>query len=133
MRKSVDISDKFDSASETEWMNKNWELAPHTMDVKFLLKFIGFLTLTGGVLGGAFYFLSAAEHWRNRMDKLYTPYESAVVQIQKLEYSGSESLEKKGELARQRDEAWQKLCAAERSRRYIRELRNLSLPYQACD
>lgn len=134
MRKSVEISDKFDSASETEWIGNNWELEPHTRDIKRFLMTIGMATVMVGLLGTSFYLITAENRRRDGMRELYTPYKSAVVQIEELEYCReSWCFDKKRELVRQRDQAWQKLCAAENSEEYIRKLRNENLPYQACE
>lgn len=134
MRKSVDISDKFDSASETEWISNNWELEPHTRDIKRFLFPIGMMTVMAGLLGSLFYLMTAENRWRDGMRELYAPYKSAVVQIEKLEHCDkSWCFEKKRQLVRQRDEAWKGLCAAENSEEYIRRLRNENKPYQACE
>ena len=137
MRKHVEISDKFDSASETEWVSSNWELAPHTRDIQRFLLPAAILTAAVGLMGTMFYAFrseNAEIKWRDGMRVLYAPYQAAVIQIEKLEYCDtSRCSEWKRELTRQRDEAWKRLCGAENPEEYIRRLRNDDLPYQPCD
>lgn len=133
MERQVEISDKFDSASETKWIAENWELAPHTREIKPVLALAALMVALVGALGGALYVLNASR-WLEQMRGLYVPYESAVVHIEKLEYCReSWCFEKKRELVRERDEAWKALCVAENSEEYIRRLRNNNELYQACD
>ncbi len=133
MRKSVDISSGFDSASETRWINANWELPPHTRDIKQVL-FPAFMLTAMAGFGFLMYLGTAEIRWRGGMRQLYAPYEAAVAQIEKLEYCREGwCFEEREKLARQRDEAWKALCAEENSGEYIRSLRNENLPYQACD
>lgn len=134
MRKQVEISDRFNSASETEWISTNWELEPHTRDIKPLLSLVALMTILFGGLGGALYITSAGGRWRDRMRELYAPYKAAVIEIEKLEYCNTSScFYRKEELIKVRDEAWERLCGAENSEEYIRKLRNENLPYQSCD
>lgn len=134
MRKQVEISDRFNSASETAWISTNWELAPHTRDIKRLLLPVALITTLFGAFGGLLYTNSAEISWRDKMRGLYAPYRAAVTEIEKLEYCNTSScFYRKEELIKVRDETWKRLCGAENSEEYIRRLRNENLPYQSCD
>ncbi len=133
MRKQVEISDRFDSKSETEWIGTHWKLEPHTRDIKPYLLMAVMAGMMGS-LGYIVYIGSALDRWRSDMRRLYAPYEAAVTEIERLEYCDAPwCSDKKEELIGQRDRAWKKLCDAEYSEDYLKILREHNSPYQSCD
>lgn len=65
MRKQVEISDRFDSASETEWIRDNWELLPHTRDIKPFLIPAMLIPIVAGLVGIMYYTGTAGIRWRD--------------------------------------------------------------------
>lgn len=133
MRKKVEISDRFDSASETTWQETNWYLEPYTRDIKKLLLPAALMIAIGG-LGYAQYTFSSYDLWKNKMQSLYDPYNDAVAELQKLEYCEQpQCIQLEVSLEQQKMKAWKSLCQAERSAEYIHLLKQNDKPYQPCD
>lgn len=132
MRKNIDITDRFDSVSETNWKESNWNLPIETRDLKILVM-AGVMSAFIPVMGVMLYFAGEESKFYSKMNVFYKPYQTAVVELQKLEYCKEKWCDEKRLLLKnQRDDAWKKICENDIEGRYVQYLVKKDLPFSKC-
>jgi len=131
---TIDITDRFDSASETGWRMNNWNLGVHTPNYFILIVGTTIMTVMFGFLGLLTYSIGEENRFSRRMNSLYEPYKSAVVELDKLQYCTQDWCdERRVVLGQQREDAWIRVCENDDDGRYLNRLVNKGLPNQQCD
>jgi len=134
MKRTMDITDKFDSQSETEWRESNWTIPPHhTRDIRILITAGAMVTVLGLVGYGL---VSSAEYSLriSRMRALYEPYRRAEAEIKALEFCRSSACnERRGDLRQEMTKAWAEVCKNDKELEFRDYLRGQGVAYPVCD
>lgn len=133
-RRNQEISDRFDSASETSWLSHDWNLQPYPRDIKqyVMVGVMSSLAVVGFSL--LMWFARDEDRWKYNMRSLYAPYKEAVAELEMLEHCDSAWCERqKPKVSEKKEQAWKALCEAKNSEQYIRFLQDDNLPYQGCE